>query len=227
MYFDSLAPSGCLQYFTALLGSVKSFNFDGMIHLANQRYSICVRMEPGFCTIEWSPAVDENDNIIEHAFSVSDTQPRGERSLGGTVQWNLVNLTFLVGDTSLLTLSLFPSGPLSSHSLSPVTFHSFSLKIYFLRCCFLVQSLSTSSRSVSLFLYSLSLFHLFSFSLFECIQRFFHSLALPPSLSGIHYLTFMQTLSSFSLPSIHSLSVFQRFSPLQSIPPFHSLSHFD
>ncbi|CAG0925081.1 unnamed protein product, partial [Notodromas monacha] len=81
---EYVAPSGCLQYFTSLLGSVKSFNFDGSLHLAHQRYSICVRMEPGFCTIEWSPAMDENENLIEHAFTISDTQPRGEHLIAGT-----------------------------------------------------------------------------------------------------------------------------------------------
>ena len=38
------APPGCLQwFFGAAQGEVKTFNFDGGAHLADQRHSICVR----------------------------------------------------------------------------------------------------------------------------------------------------------------------------------------
>ena len=39
-----LAPPGCLQwFFGASQGEVKTFNFEGGAHLADQRHSICVR----------------------------------------------------------------------------------------------------------------------------------------------------------------------------------------
>ena len=39
------APSGCTQYYfdTTATGTVKTFNFDNGIHLANQRQKICIR----------------------------------------------------------------------------------------------------------------------------------------------------------------------------------------
>ena len=40
----SIAPPGCLQwFFGAAQGEVKTFNFEGGAHLADQRQSICVR----------------------------------------------------------------------------------------------------------------------------------------------------------------------------------------
>ena len=42
--FDNLAPQGCLQWFFGnVTGTVRSFNFDGGRHLANQNQNICVR----------------------------------------------------------------------------------------------------------------------------------------------------------------------------------------
>ena len=45
-----MAPKGCTQYyFGSNTGSVKTFNFDGNQHLANQHQAICIRREKGFC----------------------------------------------------------------------------------------------------------------------------------------------------------------------------------
>ena len=42
--FNNLAPEGCLQwYFGNMTGVVRSFNFDGGLHLASQDQNICVR----------------------------------------------------------------------------------------------------------------------------------------------------------------------------------------
>ena len=48
-------PSGCLQYHTGLDGRFSTFNFNDAAtgHLADQRYSICVRAEEGFCCVEY------------------------------------------------------------------------------------------------------------------------------------------------------------------------------
>ncbi|XP_059081472.1 uncharacterized protein LOC131879228 [Tigriopus californicus] len=57
--YDNLAPSGCTQYhFGTGNGIVKSFNFDGGAHLANQEQKICVRQERGNCQICYFPTAD-------------------------------------------------------------------------------------------------------------------------------------------------------------------------
>ena len=41
----NLAPSGCTQWhFGSPAGMVKTFNYDGGVHLADQRQTICVRL---------------------------------------------------------------------------------------------------------------------------------------------------------------------------------------
>ena len=35
-------------------GTLQSYNFAGGIHLANQDYTICVRQEAGYCSIEYT-----------------------------------------------------------------------------------------------------------------------------------------------------------------------------
>eukprot|EP00093_Oithona_nana_P004803 04803.XXX_226673_223125_1 [CDS] Oithona nana genome sequencing. len=57
----NLAPSGCLQYFSAASGQFTSFNYktiapsgDGPNHLANLNYAICFRIANGFCGIKYS-----------------------------------------------------------------------------------------------------------------------------------------------------------------------------
>jgi len=51
-----LSPDGCLQYFTTSVGTFSSFNYKfaatpAVQHLANQDYTICIRMNQGFCGI--------------------------------------------------------------------------------------------------------------------------------------------------------------------------------
>ncbi|GLV43813.1 uncharacterized protein CBL_11607 [Carabus blaptoides fortunei] len=58
------APSGCLQYYTELSGTVKSFNYGitknsasnnmGTRQIANMNYGICIAMVPDYCSIRWS-----------------------------------------------------------------------------------------------------------------------------------------------------------------------------
>ncbi|EZA49837.1 hypothetical protein DMN91_005680 [Ooceraea biroi] len=60
------APNGCLQYYKSVSGTVMSFNFGttenarapqiGTRQMVNHRYGVCVRMELGYCSIEWSQA---------------------------------------------------------------------------------------------------------------------------------------------------------------------------
>jgi len=64
---SSAGPAGCLQYYTAASGSIKSFNFPnldpdtnavtaGVTHLDNQRYEICIRRAALNCRICYFPA---------------------------------------------------------------------------------------------------------------------------------------------------------------------------
>ena len=53
---ENLPPMGCTQYYYGTSGTnqVKTFNFDGGRHLADQAQNICVRRESGNCRICWS-----------------------------------------------------------------------------------------------------------------------------------------------------------------------------
>ncbi|XP_047498208.1 uncharacterized protein LOC125045134 [Penaeus chinensis] len=73
-----LAPAGCLQYIKGKTGEIQSFNYEdkptdakqpngntGTRHL-QEDYSICVRQEPGYCSIKWAAAAGET-----HAFTLT------------------------------------------------------------------------------------------------------------------------------------------------------------
>ncbi len=55
------APVGCLQYFTAETGDLRSFNFRPDVnanndpnHLANLNYAICIRVANGYCGVKYT-----------------------------------------------------------------------------------------------------------------------------------------------------------------------------
>ena len=57
-----MAPDGCTQYFFGSgTDTVKTFNFDGGHHLANQDQSICVRREANICRICWTTVTHITD----------------------------------------------------------------------------------------------------------------------------------------------------------------------
>ncbi|XP_063590155.1 uncharacterized protein LOC134767036 [Penaeus indicus] len=73
-----MAPAGCLQYIKGKTGEIQSFNYEdkptdakqpngntGTRHL-QEDYSICVRQEPGYCSIKWTAAEGET-----HAFTLT------------------------------------------------------------------------------------------------------------------------------------------------------------
>ena len=37
-----------------MTGTLESYNFAGGIHLANQDYTVCIRQEAGYCSIEYT-----------------------------------------------------------------------------------------------------------------------------------------------------------------------------
>eukprot|EP00096_Caligus_rogercresseyi_P003219 TRINITY_DN1591_c0_g1_i1.p1 TRINITY_DN1591_c0_g1~~TRINITY_DN1591_c0_g1_i1.p1 ORF type:complete len:354 (-),score=-14.50 TRINITY_DN1591_c0_g1_i1:207-1268(-) len=53
----SLPPDGCLQYFTGVSGTVKSYNFG--VLLASTAYDNCIRNEIGFCSIQYTESASD------------------------------------------------------------------------------------------------------------------------------------------------------------------------
>ncbi|TRY81217.1 hypothetical protein TCAL_15482, partial [Tigriopus californicus] len=67
----NIPPNGCTQYyFGATVGTVKTYNFDGGQHLANQNQNICIRRERGNCRICYTTE-EESDFMT----SGDDTKP--------------------------------------------------------------------------------------------------------------------------------------------------------
>lgn len=60
----SRADPGCLQYHTGIYGRMKSFNFDHTVgaQLSNQDYTLCVRPERNFCSIQYTACPDPTSN---------------------------------------------------------------------------------------------------------------------------------------------------------------------
>uniref|UniRef100_A0A1E1WFY2 CUB domain-containing protein n=2 Tax=Pectinophora gossypiella TaxID=13191 RepID=A0A1E1WFY2_PECGO len=67
-----IAPNGCLQYYTGLTGTIRSFNYGtaantalsaslvtGTHQIANLNYGICIRMEAGYCAIQYSQTAND------------------------------------------------------------------------------------------------------------------------------------------------------------------------
>lgn len=73
------APPGCLQWYTSTTGRFTTFNFESTTiqqHLANQRYSACIRQEIGMCCIRFQlcPEIPEVAMIaLTDAFSIAPT----------------------------------------------------------------------------------------------------------------------------------------------------------
>merc|ERR1712226_364699 len=62
--YENLAPQGCTQYyFGSNIDTVRTYNFNGGFHLANQRQEICVRRERGQCRICWT-TMEDTDFIV-------------------------------------------------------------------------------------------------------------------------------------------------------------------
>lgn len=62
----SRADPGCLQYHVGVYGRIKSFNFDPAAgsQLSNQDYSICIRSERNFCSIQYSVCPDPSKYLF-------------------------------------------------------------------------------------------------------------------------------------------------------------------
>eukprot|EP00096_Caligus_rogercresseyi_P004430 TRINITY_DN18698_c0_g1_i1.p1 TRINITY_DN18698_c0_g1~~TRINITY_DN18698_c0_g1_i1.p1 ORF type:complete len:351 (-),score=33.66 TRINITY_DN18698_c0_g1_i1:21-1073(-) len=62
----SIPPDGCLQYFTGMSGTVRSYNFGTL--LASQAYNTCIRTERGFCDISYT------ESMPKTSFGLAATQ---------------------------------------------------------------------------------------------------------------------------------------------------------
>lgn len=79
------APSGCLMYYTAETGTVKSFNYGtttsnyltsnattGTRELVNENYGVCIAMLPGYCSIVWSQSTTDSFTVSGDTEANSD-----------------------------------------------------------------------------------------------------------------------------------------------------------
>lgn len=62
----SRAEQGCLQQHTGVNGRIKSYNFDTLNgrQLSNQDYSVCIRSERNFCSIQYTACLDTSKFTI-------------------------------------------------------------------------------------------------------------------------------------------------------------------
>merc|ERR1719445_2231442 len=77
---DMGGPTGCLQYYTGEMGTVNSFNWNGVaagVHLANQDYDVCIRQRADACRICWAPITTGTfgQAIAQGSFGVSNGGP--------------------------------------------------------------------------------------------------------------------------------------------------------
>jgi len=80
-------PSGCLQYFTAVTGTVASFNYPlgttaigqdtTITHLSDQHYDICFRRASGNCRLCFSPTVENAAGNIPASYGIGETLADG------------------------------------------------------------------------------------------------------------------------------------------------------
>lgn len=80
----SRADPGCLQYYTGISGKVKSFNYNTATgrQLSNQDYSICIRTERNFCSIQYTACTDTGK------FSIFYILPGMDREIASISQKN-------------------------------------------------------------------------------------------------------------------------------------------
>lgn len=90
------APSGCLMYYTDVSGTVQSFNYGttangelssqlttGTRQLVNQNYGICIAMEPGYCSIQWSQSQINSFTVSNDTEADADILGTPAASVGG------------------------------------------------------------------------------------------------------------------------------------------------
>ncbi|PRD29764.1 UNVERIFIED_CONTAM: hypothetical protein NCL1_28428 [Trichonephila clavipes] len=83
------APPHCLQYHRGTRGAIKSFNYDepgllGMGYPNNMDYVICIRKEPGFCSITYQLS-SEGRSVAPFAVGALPGAPNAAVGLTGPV----------------------------------------------------------------------------------------------------------------------------------------------
>ncbi|XP_050300764.1 uncharacterized protein LOC126739230 [Anthonomus grandis grandis] len=88
------APSGCLQFYNQLSGTVRSFNYgsssllNGTRQLAGMNYGVCVKPFPGYCGIQWSQTSDlYSFSVTNNTFTAVSDLTLGTASAAQT-GWN-------------------------------------------------------------------------------------------------------------------------------------------
>ncbi|XP_066250378.1 cubilin-like [Euwallacea similis] len=105
------APTGCLQFYNELSGTVRSFNYgsssvlNGTRQLAGLNYGVCVNMFPGYCSIQWSATSDP------YSFSMTGNTflAVGDNSIGTA-------LAALTGNSCLTDFVVIPAPILNGNS---------------------------------------------------------------------------------------------------------------
>ncbi|XP_048488813.1 uncharacterized protein LOC105380153 [Plutella xylostella] len=87
-----IAPNGCLQYYTGTSGTITSFNYGtaanqalstslvtGTRQMVNLNYGICIRMEAGYCSIQYAQAAGD-----PYSFTVTGDVEGADATVLGT-----------------------------------------------------------------------------------------------------------------------------------------------
>lgn len=110
------ADQGCLQFHTGVNGRVRSFNFDTSSgrQLSNQDYSICMRMERNFCSIQYSVCPDPSGTNRSRSFTLSGNSNTAVTAMvGGGLQgapnsctndWLMVPCAKVAGEHKSMTM---------------------------------------------------------------------------------------------------------------------------
>lgn len=132
--FEQRAPAGCLQYFDAPRGTLKTLNYlpNGR-YLANQDYLLCVRQEKGMCSISYSPCTTDSFRIGPSRFPVnntsSDPTTGSATTLNDDVPTNQNNQNLVEGsgteDTTVITNLPTTNTRCSDRVLIPCDFEEF------------------------------------------------------------------------------------------------------
>lgn len=101
---DEAGPDGCLQYYTATANNIQNFAFpptatvvtNGVTHLSNQAYDICIRRASGYCAICYGPKILSNP--VAAAGAIGDAAIDAQKSFGLSASGVLATVSGLVSE---------------------------------------------------------------------------------------------------------------------------------
>ncbi|KAB0796698.1 hypothetical protein PPYR_10759 [Photinus pyralis] len=113
---------GCLQYYNGVSGQIKSFNYDLAtgLQLSNQDYSICIRAERNFCSIQYTACPDTVNNRSQ-SFTLAGISTNVVQAMTSTCQADFIIIPMAqnVGrpaGTTAITADRFCGGTLSTET---------------------------------------------------------------------------------------------------------------